>query len=117
MSRPPRRKTTAAHYVAPAAFLIAVTIAVFLIRAGLHSGHSTTTGQGPVTRPSTSSTRPGTGRHGTTTRRGRRFYTVQRGDTFGSISAKTGVPVSQLEQLNPGVSSNALRVGQRLRIR
>jgi LysM repeat protein len=45
------------------------------------------------------------------------FYTVASGDTFGSISAKTGVPISQLEQLNPGVSTNALQVGQRLRVK
>jgi peptidoglycan lytic transglycosylase D len=113
-----RRKTTAAHYVAPAAFLIAVTIAVFLIRAGLNSGHPATTGQGPVTQTSTASTTPrGTTRRVTTTLAGGRFYTVQTGDTFGSISAKTGVPISQLERLNPGVSSNALQVGQRLRIK
>jgi len=27
------------------------------------------------------------------------------------------VPISQLEQLNPGVSSNSLQVGQRLRVK
>jgi LysM repeat protein len=70
-----------------------------------------------VTHPSTATTPPaGTTRRGTTTVSGR-FYTVQTGDTFGSISAKTGVPVSRLEELNPGVSSNALQVGQRLRVK
>jgi LysM repeat protein len=42
---------------------------------------------------------------------------VQSGDTFGSISAKTGVDVAQLERLNPGVRSNALQVGQRIRVK
>ena len=42
---------------------------------------------------------------------------MQAGDTFGSISAKTGVPVAQLERLNPGVSSNSLQVGQKLRVK
>jgi len=117
VSRARRPKTTAAHYLAPAAFLIAVTIAALLIRAGLRSGSSTTTERGPVTHPSTATTpTAGTTRRGTTTVSGR-FYTVQTGDTFGSISAKTGVPISRLEQLNPAVSSNALQVGQRLRVK
>jgi LysM repeat protein len=117
VSRAARSRTTAAHYLAPAAFLIAVTIAVFLVRAGLNGGHSTP-GTGPATRAATTSTSTHVStRRTTTAAAGRRFYTVQRGDTFGSISAKTGVPVAELEQLNPSVSSNALQVGQRLRIK
>ena len=95
-----------------------MTVAVLLVRAGLNGGgSSTTTERGPVTHASTSATPPpGTTRRATTTLGGH-FYTVGRGDTFGSISAKTGVPVSQLEKLNPGVSSNSLQVGQRLRVK
>jgi LysM repeat protein len=91
-----------------------VTVAAFLIRAGLHGGgSSTTTEHGPVTHPSAATTST---RRGTTTATGR-FYTVQSGDTFGSIAAKTGISVSVLQRLNPGVSSNALRVGQKLRVK
>jgi Tfp pilus assembly protein FimV len=106
--------------VAPALFLVAVTIAVLLIRSGLGGGASpsTTTRLGPVPRPSTAATPPpGTTRHGATTTTSGQFYTVTAGDTFGSISAKTGVPIAQLEQLNPGVSSNSLQVGQKLRVK
>jgi LysM repeat protein len=46
-----------------------------------------------------------------------KFYIVQSGDTMGSISVKTHVPLATIEALNPGVSSNAMSVGQRLRIR
>jgi LysM repeat protein len=42
---------------------------------------------------------------------------VQRGDSFSSISVKTGISVAELERLNPGVSSNALHVGQKLRVK
>jgi LysM repeat protein len=93
-------------------------VAVLLIRAGLHGGGtSTTTERGPVTHASTSLTPPpGTTRRATTTLAGT-FYTVGSGDTFGSISAKTGVSIAQLEQLNPGVSSNSLQVGQKLRVK
>jgi LysM repeat protein len=115
--RKPRARAGAARYAAPVAFLLAVTVAVLLIRSGLHGDDTTTTTHsGPVT------TAPTTGKpHSTTNVRtqttGAQFYTVQAGDTFGSISAKTGVSVSELERLNPGVSSNSLQVGQRLRVK
>jgi LysM repeat protein len=42
---------------------------------------------------------------------------VQAGDTFGSIAAKVGLSVEELQALNPGVSSNTLQVGQKLRVK
>jgi LysM repeat protein len=115
----PRPRTSAARYAAPVLFLVAVTIAVLLIRSGLGGGASsqTTTRSGPVTHPSTAKTPPGTTRKGTTTTNAGQFYTVVKGDSFGSISAKTGVSVAQIEQLNPGVSTNSLQVGQKLRVK
>lgn len=107
-----RRRT--AHVAAPFLFLAAVTVAVLLIRAGLESGSSgskTTTSA-----PTQTAAAPTTTRH----RRkagARQFYTVQSGDSFSSISVKTGVSVAELERLNPGVSSNALHVGQKLRVK
>ena len=119
--RPRKKGPSASHYGAPALFLLAVTIAVLLIRSGLGGGSGSgtaTTRSGPVTHPSTAPTPPpGTTRQGATTTTSGRFYTVAAGDTFGSISAKTGVPIAQLEQLNPGVSSNSLQVGQKLRVK
>jgi LysM repeat protein len=117
---PGNPRSTVARYAAPALFLLAVTVAVLLIRSGLGGGTSgqTTTHEGPVTHPSTAPTPPpGTTRQGATTTLAGQFYTVATGDTFGSISAKTGVPISQLEQLNPGVSSNTLQVGQKLHVK
>jgi LysM repeat protein len=116
----PRPRTSAARYAAPVLFLVAVTIAVLLIRSGLGGGASsqTTTRSGPVTHPSTAKTPPpGTTRQGATTTTAGQFYTVVKGDSFGSISAKTGVSVAQIEQLNPGVSTNSLQVGQKLRLK
>jgi LysM repeat protein len=105
-----------ARYAAPAAFLLGVTIAVLLIRAGLGGGTQATTTVGPATRPATTSIRTST-RRSSTTAPGARFYTVQKGDTFGSISTKTGTSIADLERLNPGVSSNSLQVGQKLRVK
>jgi len=104
-----------ARYAAPAAFLLGVTIAVLLIRSGLGGGSPSTTTVGPVTHPTTTSAT--TTKRGSTTARGTRYYTVQSGDTFGSISSKTGASIAELERLNPGVSSNTLQVGQKLRVK
>ena len=46
-----------------------------------------------------------------------RYYVVQRGDSFSAIAAKARVSVAAIERLNPGVSSTALRVGQRIRVK
>jgi hypothetical protein len=103
-----------ARYAAPAAFLLGVTIAVLLIRSGLGGGASPqTTTRGPVTRTATTLAAATTRTKGSARQR----YTVQSGDTFGSIAAKEGISVEELQAMNPGVSSNTLRVGQRLRVK
>jgi LysM repeat protein len=105
------------RYVAPAAFLLAATIAVLLIRSGLQAGTSkpTTTVAAQTTHKtvSTSTSTAGT----TTSKAGPRFWTVQAGDTFGVISTKSGVPVATIQQLNPTVKSTSLFIGQKLRLR
>ena len=35
----------------------------------------------------------------------------------GAVASKLHLSVQQIEALNPGVSSNSLRVGQRVRVR
>ena len=47
----------------------------------------------------------------------RRFYVVQRGDSFSVIAERTHTSVPRLERLNPAVSATALRVGQRIRVK
>jgi LysM repeat protein len=87
---------------------------VLLIRAGLESGSSTTTSIARQTGPTTTTA--------TTTERrpkpsANQFYTVLSGDSFSSISVKTGVSIADLERLNPGVNSDSLHVGQKLRVK
>jgi LysM repeat protein len=108
----PRVRPGFAHYAAPVAFLLGVTIAVLLIRSGLesHGGRTASTpvrnGQGsPVAATTTRSNQKGT-----------HYVRVGRGDTFGSIAARAGTTVAALERLNPGVTSTSLQVGQRLRV-
>jgi LysM repeat protein len=109
------------RYAAPAAFLLAVTIAVVLVRAGFESGHSNSPGATATALPpaQTVRTTPAT----TTTPRKKRpkpaqqFTTVEAGDTFSVIAKRTGVPVATIQQLNPKVSSTSLHIGERIRIK
>lgn len=50
-------------------------------------------------------------------RTGRRSYTVETGDTLGAIAERTGVPIEQLQDLNPDLDPQALTAGQKLKLR
>ena len=102
------------RYAGPVAFLLAVTVAVLLIRNGLERGGGTPA----VTQPTTLMTSEAapTTTAATTKTKAKRYWTVRAGDTFQVISAKTGVPVTTIEQLNPTVKSTSLFIGQKLRI-
>ena len=115
MSRPRRSPHPGvAHYAAPIAFLAGVTIAVLLVHSALsHHTTSVTTTTSPATSAVSVTTKHKAKQHGTT----EKFYVVQAGDTFGTIASKEGISIEQLQSLNPGVSSNALQVGQKLRVR
>jgi LysM repeat protein len=113
MSRKRRKpKPGIAHYAAPVAFLAGVTIAVLLVHSALDHNHQTTTTLTTAVATQltgTSPAKPSTAR--------KRFYVVQTGDTFGTIASKEGITVGQLQALNPKISSNALQVGQKLRVK
>ena len=124
-----RGRRDLARYAAPAAFLVAITILVVLVHSALSSAaaatrrprpsrpttHRTTThahdheaaGRRPASSTATTSTTPA----------GAQYYTIQSGDTFGSIAAAEGTTIGALEQLNPDVNPNALSVGQQIRIK
>jgi LysM repeat protein len=109
------------RFAAPAAFLIAVTIAVILIRAGLESGAATTVA--PPAAPVTTThkvvdTVPATTQKSATTpSAAKQYWTVKAGDTFGVIASQSGVPVTTIEQLNPTVQSTALFIGEKIRVK
>lgn len=46
-----------------------------------------------------------------------RAYTVKSGDTLGSISEKTGIPVEKLQELNPQLDPQQLVSGQKIKLR
>lgn len=107
------------RYAAPAAFLLAVTIAVALVRAGFEAGHSPSSAATAL--PPTQTVHTTTARTTTTKKRppkpAEQFTTVQAGDTFGVIAKRTGVSVATIQQLNPKVSSTSLHIGERIRIK
>lgn len=98
------------RYAAPAAFLLAVTIAVVLVRSGLE--HGSTTG-----RTTTTTGRIPPSPQISTTANKREYWRVRAGDTFGVISTKTGVPVARIQRLNPKVTSTSLFIGEKVRIK
>lgn len=48
---------------------------------------------------------------------GPRFWTVRKGQSFGSIAARTGRSIDRLRRLNPKLKPEALRIGDRVRLR
>lgn len=105
------------RYAGPVAFLAAVTVAVLLVRDGLEHGSSSPPARGGPTTIMTKETAPPPTTTVATKKPARRYWTVSAGDTFAVISAKTGVPVATIEQLNPTVKSTSLFIGEKLRIK
>jgi LysM repeat protein len=46
-----------------------------------------------------------------------RTYTVKSGDTLGSISEKTGIPIEKLQELNPQLDPQQLVSGQKIKLK
>jgi LysM repeat protein len=113
-----RRRSITLRILAPVA-LIAAGVALVMIVSSASSGG----GSGSGTSPSAAEKARDLGAP-TKTRKSRRssgrlptrFY-VKSGDTLGSISEVTGVPVQKLQDLNPGLDQFALRTGQKLKLR
>jgi hypothetical protein len=95
------------RYGAPIAFLAAVTIAVLLVRAGLRSEPATPTTIATTTATTNATPRP----------HGPRFYRLRAGETLSDVALRFDTTVGRLRALNPRVNPNALRVGQRIRLR
>ena len=93
-------RTQLARIAAPVLFLLAVTIAVLLVRSGLRENDP------PAAVPPAGAQRVVP-----------RTVVVRSGDTLGAIAVRTGTTVEVLARLNPGLDPELLRVGQRLRVR
>src|SRR3954452_14288919 len=107
-----------ARFLAPLA-LLAFVIALFMIvdktiKDSGSSGTGTKTSEG---RPATTPAQNGRGSSSNGKKKGKRYYRVRAGDTPSSIALKTGVPLSQIQALNPDLDPQTLSPGQRLKLR
>jgi LysM repeat protein len=99
------------RFAAPAAFLLAVTVAVLLVRDGLRSSDAsdtTTVRTQTVGKPVTTTTVPP---------RQRRYYRLKAGETLSDVAIKFQTSVEQLLALNPGIRPTNLVVGERIRVK
>jgi LysM repeat protein len=120
----PERTRELKRYGVPAAFLLAVTIAVLLVKSGLDSSESTTTAAAPTTTARTTTqqtttklvlTTPQSSTTATTVADAQ-YYVIESGDTLGGIAADYDTTVEQLLMLNPDLDPNALQPGTRIRV-
>jgi len=100
-----------ARFLAPLA-LVAVAVALWMVVH--HSSDSTSNSGTPATEQRATAT-PAADR--AKKHKKPRFYTVKPGDTPSGIAEKTGVPLTTLEALNPGLDPQALSPGTRLKLR
>jgi LysM repeat protein len=99
------------RYGAPVAFLLAVTVAVLLVRSGLRSDADPTTA---TVRTETVSTLPSTT---PVPVKRRKYYRLRSGETLSDVAIKFDTTVGQLLALNPGVQPTNLIIGQRIRVK
>jgi LysM repeat protein len=78
---------------------------------------ATTTSQATAAQTSTTQTSTTQTTTTQTTTPGGQYYTVQSGDTLGSIASQYKTTVAQLTTLNPGIDPNAMHIGQRVRVK
>jgi len=103
----------------PARLLAPVALAVFaviffavILGSGDDEGSQKTTTEKQASSRRERGKRPRQGRKASGS-----TYVVKTGDTLGSISQKTGVPVEQLQERNPGLDAQALVTGQKIKLR
>jgi LysM repeat protein len=99
-----------ARLLAPLA-LVGFVIALLLVIQGANSGSSDKSKATPAASASATPT------HKQKARKQRKRYVVKAGDTPSGIAEKTGVPLSQILELNPDLDDQTLTVGDKIRLR
>jgi len=110
-----------ARYAAPVAFLLAVTVAVLLVRSALNGADSpalvpATTVADISTPTTTATTTAKTTTSGTDTTAAE-YYEIQRGDTLAAVASRYSTSVEALLTMNEGLDPVALQIGQRVRVK
>jgi nucleoid-associated protein YgaU len=120
-----RGSSTLARIAAPAAFLLATTVLVLLVRSALEAQPVGNPEPTPATTapaeteprpPAEAEPGPPAEAEPEAEAETETFYTIEAGDTLESISSRYGTTVERLLELNPGIDPIALTVGQRIRV-
>jgi LysM repeat protein len=88
-----------------------VAFAIVLSSSSVHKHGAGTAQPATSTTGATTTARPGP------KPASHRSYTVKAGDTLGAIAIRTGVTVTALEDLNPGLDPQGLVAGQKIKLR
>jgi LysM repeat protein len=99
------------RFVAPLA-LVAFGVALAMVWSNSKVDGHHSRAQPATTPAATSPTTTATNKYAN-----RRSYTVRTGDTLGGIAEKTGIDVTTLQDLNPGLDPQALVAGQKIKLR
>ena len=110
--------TALTRFAAPAAFLLALTIGVLLLRAALGDEAAPARAAAAATPARQSPPRPAA-RSATTAAAAAeaRFHVIRAGDTLGAVADRYETSVEALAELNPGIDPTALQVGQRVLVK
>ena len=106
----PRAGRMVARIAAPVVFLVAVVALLSIIsQSGVIGGKAE-----PVVTPTPAATKTKTG--GNAKSSDYKFYRIRSGDTLSGIAVKFNVSTSEIETLNPKISSSTLVVGTRIKV-
>jgi peptidoglycan endopeptidase LytE len=99
-----------ARIAAPVVFLVAVVVLISIVsQSGVFEGKTK-----PVVTPTPTATKTKSG--GSVTPTEYKVYVVKSGDTLSGIAVKFNVSASEIEALNPKLSSSTLVVGAKVKV-
>lgn len=108
-------KQASTRLLAPAALAVFAVVLVIVVIGSISGGSDDSEPSGASRNARTQTTKSTK----TTTQKttDERVYVVKSGDNLATISDKTGVPIDQIEVLNPDIDPRALVAGQKIKIK
>ena len=105
-----------ARLLAPLA-VVASAVALYAVVSHGLSGNSDTSAPPAAQQGGAQSTPASQRKSGSARKRRRKSYVVKPGDTPSAIAEKTGVPLADIERLNPDLDPQLLSPGTRIKLR
>lgn len=106
----PRAGRMAARLAAPAVFLVAVVVLLsIVVQSGVIGGKAE-----PLVTPTPAATKSKSGGNAKPTNY--KLYVVKSGDTMSGIAVKFDASTSELEALNPKLSTSTLAIGTKIKV-